>query len=175
MKVADLTDLALDYWVARSLHDFVREIHFTDSGRTVSIRGNDRGRPWDGRFTPSTSWEAASVVLERARHIDVKERLRNGAVHCVAEFDADRDDAGIHSGNHGSARAGEAHGESFRIALLRAFVASRFGDTVDDVLRQSQALFGVRAEPVGEQTAMNVVEDPPVPDGRIGDIKSVPR
>ena len=26
MKVADLTGLALDYWVARSLHDFVREV-----------------------------------------------------------------------------------------------------------------------------------------------------
>ena len=47
MNVADLSDLALDYWVARSLHDFVREIYFTDSGRVVSIRGNDRGRPWD--------------------------------------------------------------------------------------------------------------------------------
>jgi uncharacterized protein DUF2591 len=171
MKVADLTGLALDYWVARSLHDFVREIHFTDSGRTVSIRGNDRGRPWDGRFTPSTSWDAASVVLERVRRIDVRERLRNGAVHCVAEFDAERDDAG----GRNSERATEGRGESLRIALLRAFVASRFGDTVDDVLRQSQALFGARAEPVGEQTAMNVVEDPPVPDGRIGDIKSVPR
>ena len=63
MNVADLTGVALDYWVARSLHDFVREIYFTDSGRVVSIRGNDRGHPWDGRFTPSTSWEAAAVVL----------------------------------------------------------------------------------------------------------------
>ena len=54
MNVADLTGVALDYWVARSLHDFVREIHFTDSGETVSIRGSDRGRPWDGRFMPST-------------------------------------------------------------------------------------------------------------------------
>lgn len=171
MKVADLTGLSLDYWVARSLHDFVREIHFTDSGRTVSIRGNDRGRPWDGRFTPSTSWDAASVVLERARGIEVRERLRNGAVHCVAEFDGERDDAGGSSDDH----AAEGRGESLRIALLRAFVASRFGDTVDEVLRQSQALFGARAEPVGEQMAMNVVADPPAPDGRIGDIKSVPR
>jgi hypothetical protein len=170
MKVADLTGVALDYWVARSLHDFVREIHFTDSGRTVSIRGNDRGRPWDGRFTPSTSWDAASVVLERARRLDVRERLRNGAVHCVAEFDDARDGVGGSSG-----RAAEGRGESLRIALLRAFVANRFGDTVDDVLRQSQALVGGRAEPVGEQTAMSAVEDPPVPDGRIGDIKSVPR
>jgi hypothetical protein len=171
MKVADLTGLALDYWVARSLHDFVREIHFTDSGRTVSIRGNDRGRPWDGRFTPSTSWDAAAVVLERVRRIDVRERQRSGAVYCVVEFERDRDDAD--GGNDG--RTAQAQGESLRIALLRAFVASRFGETVDDVLRQSQALFGARAEPVGEQTAMNVAADPPMPDGRIGDIKSVPR
>lgn len=46
MNVANLSGIELDYWVARSLHDFVREIHFTDSGETVSIRGNDRGRPW---------------------------------------------------------------------------------------------------------------------------------
>ena len=78
MNVADLSDLALDYWVARSLHDFVREIYFTDSGRVVSIRGNDRGRPWDGRFTPSTSWEAAAVVLERAQRLEVRERTRDG-------------------------------------------------------------------------------------------------
>jgi uncharacterized protein DUF2591 len=171
MNVADLTGLALDYWVARSLHDFVREIHFTDSGRTVSIRGNDRGRPWDGRFMPSTSWEVAAVVLERAQRIEVRERSRSGAVHCVAEFDG----AGEEGGRDGLRQGVEARGESLRIALLRAFVASRFGDTVDDVLRQSQALFGTRAEPVGEQSATNAVDDPPMPDAQIGDIKSAPR
>jgi hypothetical protein len=114
-------------------------------------------------LTPSTSWEVAAVVLERARRFEVRERARSGAVHCVAEFDG------------GDRQAVQAHGESMRIALLRAFVASRFGDTVDDVLRQSQALFGVRAEPVGEQTGMNAVDDPPMPDAQIGDIKSAPR
>ncbi|CAB3765420.1 phage protein NinX family protein [Paraburkholderia humisilvae] len=167
MNVADLSGLALDYWVARSLHDFVREIHFTDSGRTVSIRGNVWGRPWDGRFTPSTSWEVAAVVFDRARRIEVRERLRSGAVHCVAEFEGDDDMDGQ--------RVAQARGESLRIAMLRAFVASRFGDTVDDVLRQSQALFGMRAEPVGEQTAMSAIDDPPMPDAQIGDIKSAPR
>ena len=87
MNVADLTGVALDYWVARSLHDFVREIYFTDSGETVSIRGNDRGRPWDGRFTPSASWEAAAAVLERAQRLEVRERTDHGAAHCIAEFE----------------------------------------------------------------------------------------
>jgi hypothetical protein len=162
MNVADLSELALDYWVARSLHDFVREIHFTDSGRVVSIRGNDRGRPWDGRFTPSKSWEAAAVVLERAQRLEVRERTREGAAHCVAEFD----------GGH---RTVSSHGDSLRTALLRAFVISQFGDTVDDVLRQSQALFGTRARPIGEQSAVGVSNDQPKPDGEIGDIKSAPR
>ncbi len=162
MNVEDLTGLALDYWVARSLHDFIREIHFTDSGRTVSIRGSDRGRTWDGRFTPATSWEAAAVVLERAQRLEIRERTRNGAAHCVAEFD----------GGH---RTVDARGESLRIALLRAFVSSRFGDAVDDVLMQSQALVGARAERIGEQTAVRIVEDPPTPDGQIGDIQSAPR
>lgn len=162
MNVADLTDIALDYWVARGLHDFVREIHFTDSGRTVAVRGNDRGRPWDGRFAPSTSWEAAAVVLERAQRLELRERAHPGVVHCVADFE----------GGH---RTVEGRGDSLRTALLRAFVASRFGETVEDVLRQSQALIGTRAEPISEQTASTSFEDVPSPDGQIGDIKSAPR
>ncbi|TDY23917.1 uncharacterized protein DUF2591 [Paraburkholderia sp. BL6665CI2N2] len=162
MNVADLNGLALDYWVARSLHDFVREIHFTDSGETVSIRGNDRGRPWDGRFTPSTSWEAAAAVLERAQRLEVRERTALGAAHCVAEFE----------GGH---RTVEGRGDSLRVALLRAFVESRFGDTVGDVLREAQVVSGEHAQPIGEQTAGSSFVDLPSPDGQIGDIQSPPR
>ena len=162
MNVADLNGVALDYWVARSLHDFVREIYFTDSGETVSIRGNDRGRPWDGRFTPSTSWEAASAVLERAQRLEVRERTVGGGAYCVAEFE-------------GAHRTVEGRGDSLRVALLRAFVASRFGDRVNDVLREPQALSGERARLIGEQAAAGFVEDVPSPDGRIGDIQSPPR
>jgi hypothetical protein len=162
MNVADLDGVALDYWVARSLHDFVREIYFTDSGETVSIRGNDGGRPWDGRFTPSTSWEAAGAVLERAQRLEVRERTEGGAAHCVAEF-------------RGGHRTVEGRGDSLRVALLRAFVASRFGDSVDDVRREPQALTGDKIRLIGEQTAGGVVEDMPSPDGRIGDIQSPPR
>jgi len=161
MNVADLNGVALDYWVARSLHDFVREIYFTDSGEIVAIRGNDRGRPWDGRFTPSTSWETAVVVLERARRLDVREQGEAGAV-CVAEF----------QGGHGAA---QGRGESLRTALLRAFVASHFGVTVSDVLRETQALTGARAVAISEQTVGGFVEDLPRPDGQIGDIQSSPR
>ncbi|MCC8395133.1 DUF2591 domain-containing protein [Paraburkholderia sp. MMS20-SJTR3] len=161
MNVADLTGVALDYWVARSLHDFVREIYFTDSGETVSIRGNDRGRPWDGRFTPSASWATAAVVLERVRRLDVREQNERGAV-CVAEFEGGRG-------------AAEARGESLRIAMLRAFVASHFGAVVDDVLRERQALNGMTVETISEQTVGGVVEDLPRPDGQIGDIQSPPR
>lgn len=83
--------------------------------------------------------------------------------HCVADFE----------GGH---RTVEGRGESLRVALLRAFVASRFGDTVDDLLRQAQALVGLRAEPIGEQTAgPPIARDMPKPDGQIGDIQSAPR
>jgi hypothetical protein len=162
MNVANLSGIELDYWVARSLHDFVREIHFTDSGETVSIRGNDRGRPWDGRFTPSSSWEAAGVVLERAQRLEVREHVSRQPAHCVAEFE----------GGH---RTVEGRGDSLRVALLRAFVASRFGDAVDDMLRQAQSLVGLRAEPIGEQTGGPAPRDMPKPDGEIGDIQSQPR
>jgi hypothetical protein len=165
VNVADLTGLALDYWVARSLHDFVREIHFTDSGETVAIRGNDRGRLWDGRFTPSTSWEAAAAVLERAQRLEVRERTSQGAAFCVADFE-------------GSHRTVEARGESLRIALLRAFVESRFGATVADVLHEAQALNGEHARAIGETAVGDMggtFVDVPSPDGQIGDIQSAPR
>jgi hypothetical protein len=162
MNVAELTGVALDYWVARSLHDFVREIRFTDSGETVSIRGIDRGRPWDGRFTPSTSWEAAAAVLERAQRLEVRERTGHGIAHCIAEFE-------------GGQRSVEGRGDSLRVALLRAFVESRFGSRVDEVLREAQALSGEHAAPIGEESARGAFEDVPSPDGQIGDIQSAPR
>ncbi|MCP3713884.1 MULTISPECIES: phage protein NinX family protein [unclassified Paraburkholderia] len=160
MNVAELTGLALDYWVARSLPDFVREIYFTDSGETVAVRGNDRGRPWDGRFMPTDSWEAAGVVLDRARRVE----LRGGEpASCVAEFEGE------------SGAVLEAYGETTREALLRAFVASRFGKTVGQMLRQPQALLGMGMEPVGEPSAIGDVEDLPRPDAQIGDIGTPPR
>lgn len=162
MNVADLTGITLDYWVARGLTDFVREIYFTDSGAKVAVRGNDRGKPWDGRFTPSTSWEAAGVVLERAKRFEVRERAAGEPVHCVAEFD-------------GSDEVVQALGDSVRIALLRAFVVCRFGESVGEMLRHPQVLFGDRIEPVAEPSAIGDVADVPAPDGRIGDIGSPPR
>jgi hypothetical protein len=162
MKVADLDGMALDYWVARSLHDFVREIYFTDSGETVAIRGNDHGRPWDGRFTPSSTWETAAVVLERAQRFEVRESSHRGTAHCAAQFE----------GGNGMV---EGRGESLRIALLRAFVTSQFGETVDNVLHQAQSLIGVRAHTADEQTISDSYEELPAPDGQIGDIQTQPR
>jgi hypothetical protein len=162
MQTSDLEGPALDYWVARGLHEFIREIHFTDSGETLSIRGNDRGKPWDGRFLPSTSWEAASVVLERACRLEMSDHGR-GEVVCTATF-----------GKEGESV--EGRGASLRIALLRAFVRHAFGESVDDdFLRRPQTLLGARAEAIGEQSAVASVEDIPAPDGRIGDIGSAPR
>ncbi|WP_244827355.1 phage protein NinX family protein [Caballeronia sp. TF1N1] len=162
MQTSDLDGQALDYWVARGLHDFIREIHFTDSGQTLSIRGNDRGRPWDGRFLPSTSWEAASVVLERACRLEMSDHGR-GEVVCSVSFGKDADTR-------------EGRGPSLRVALLRAFVRHSFGDTVDDEFpHRSQMLMGERAEAIGEPSAVASVEDLPIPDERIGDIGSLPR
>ena len=164
MKVADLEGLALDYWVARSLHDFVREIHFTDSGETVAIRGNDRGRPWDGRFKPTTSWDAAAAVMERARRLEMRAPSEEGTAHCVAEFEGGR-----------GADAVEGRGDSVRVALLRAFVESRFGDSVGEMLHESQMLVGQTARRIAEATAGDSFEEIPSPDGNIGDIQSPPR
>ena len=89
MQTSDLEGPALDYWVARSLHDFIREIHFTDSGETLSIRGNDRGNRGMARFLPSTSWEAASVVLERACRLEMSDHGRGGW-HIASRYSARR-------------------------------------------------------------------------------------
>ncbi|SAK59095.1 hypothetical protein AWB75_02401 [Caballeronia catudaia] len=162
MNTSDLEGPALDYWVARGLHEFIREIHFTDSGETLSIRGNDRGKPWDGRFLPSTSWEAASVVLERACKLEMQDHGR-GEVVCAVTFGKDGESV-------------EGRGPSLRIALLRAFVRHAFGDTVEDeYLRRPQSLLGARAEPIGESSAIASVEDVPSPGRHIGDISPVPR
>jgi hypothetical protein len=162
MNTSDLDSPALDYWVARGLHEFIREIHFTDSGETLSIRGNDRGKPWDGRFLPSASWEAASVVLERACKLEMSDHGR-GEVICTVSF-----------GKEG--KAVEGRGPSLRIALLRAFVRHTFGDTVEDeFLRRPQSLMGDRAEPIEEASAVASVEDVPSPNRHIGDISPVPR
>ncbi|WP_322094546.1 phage protein NinX family protein [Paraburkholderia bannensis] len=162
MNVADLTGLELDYWVARSLPDFVREIYFTDSGETVAVRGNDRGKPWDGRFEPSTSWDAAGVVLDRARRVELRERREGEPAFCAAEF-------------VGSHHVAEAGGATTREALLRAFVKSRFGDVVEAMLRQPQALTGIDSELAAEPSDVGDVEDLPRPDAQIGDIGSPPR
>ena len=161
MNVADITGITLDYWVARSLHDFVREIYFIDSGTRVAVRGNDRGRPWDGRFMPTASWEAAGAVFDRTERLESRDSGA-GQARCVAEF----------AGGRGPV---EAQGETLREALLRAFVMSRFGATVPEMLRQPQALNGLEAELVSEPSAVGNVEDLPHPDARIGDIGAPPR
>jgi hypothetical protein len=165
MKVADLTGISLDYWVARGLHEFVREIYFTDSGTKVAVRGNVLGRPWDGRFTPSTSWEAAGVVLDLAQRFELRERRGGEQAFCAAEFE----------GGEGGHRLVQAHGDTVRVALLRAFVKNRFGDTVTEMVRQPQVLNGPRAELVGEPGMVGDVEDLPRPDAQIGDIGTAPR
>lgn len=162
MNVADLDGMVLDYWVARSLHDFVREIYFTDSGETVAIRGNDRGRAWDGRFTPSTSWEAAGAVMERAQRLETRKATDSDTAYCVAMFE-------------GSHRTAEGRGDSLRLALLRAFVGSRFGASVGEMFREPQVLTGDLAHRIGEPAPDGSVDDVPSPDGQIGDIQSPPR
>ena len=157
-SVSKLAGAELDYWVARALHECVSEISFADDPGTVFIKGYDRGRDWNGRFAPSSSWAAASLVLDRTRRLQLDV---NGAsaVHCVAEF----------SGNAGNF---EADGISAREALLRAFVKSRFGDQVGANAGGGARLDGASlAEPVVELTRGAT----PAPEGEPADIRSLPR
>ena len=98
------------------------------------------------------------MVLERATRVELRE---GEPASCVAEFE--------------NGRPIEARGETAREALLRAFVASRFGETVGEMLRQPQVLIGMGMEPAAEPSAIGDVEDLPHPGAQIGDIGTPPR
>ncbi|MEM5331256.1 phage protein NinX family protein [Paraburkholderia sp. JHI2823] len=157
-SVSKLAGAELDYWVARALHECASEISFADDPGSVFIKGYDRGGDWNGRFAPSSSWAAASLVLDRTRRLQIDVNAAS-AVHCVAEF-------------AGSTGNFEADGISAREALLRAFVKSRFGDHVG-------ANLGGRARPDGASLAEPVIGltrgATPAPEGERGDIRSLPR
>jgi Protein of unknown function (DUF2591) len=172
MKVSELEGRALDYWCARALVGDDGEISFVEVEPTVVVTvagiGEARGFPkLDERFTPTDDWRDAGSLIELAS--DVRLTVgEDGSAHCRATFE-------------GATLEGrpaiEAGGPGARIALARAFVVARFGETVDDDYPKSP--HAVRRGVVVPADAGGVVptfeDDRERSTGETGDIRSVPR
>ncbi len=166
MKTSELEGCTLDYWCARALVDDAEEIVFAQVEPSVVVTlTHDTLRKLAQPFSPSRDWTDAVEVLERAQALRWL-RSEQGA-HCWARFGAS------------DASAAEAEAAHPRIALLRAFVRARFGDSV---ARPPVGPHAVRQGNVHPYDAGGV---PPTYGGdagaagaagsEIGDIRSVPR
>lgn len=160
MRTNELEGRPLDYWCARALVDDNEEVIFAEvEPRVVVTLTHDALRKLAQPFCPSDEWSDAVTALERA---DELQWIRTGqGVHCRVRF--------------GDGMPTEADGAHPRVALLRAFVQARFGDSVEAPPAMPHA---VRHGKVRAYDAGGV---PPTYDesagagSEIGDIRSVPR
>jgi hypothetical protein len=114
MKTANLTGALLDYWVAQGLGLCPTLGHLPGMGDICRAHLLARGEY--GPFMPSTDWALGGPIIERGQ-FDIEFYARN-------EWGARR-------------RAGDRpneYGKTPLIAAMRAYVASKFGDTVPDDL-----------------------------------------
>lgn len=122
MKTCELKGAALDWAVA-----VVENLQFNE-GRVVVVRRQEPtlpawierenapgSAPHYHRFTPSTDWAQGGPIIER-------ERINMLWVY------ADTARATIHKGGHVWCFA---NGETFLVAAMRCYVASKLGDEID--------------------------------------------
>ena len=119
MKTAELIDTDLDYWVARAIgHNVSRGT----SGFTV-LDWQRPGSPVRGNpFQPSTSWAQAGPIIEQAK-IDIGPRPLGGWHAAIYDWSAPAGERW---------KAQKVGGETPLVAAMRAFVASKFGEEVED-------------------------------------------
>jgi hypothetical protein len=111
MKVSELSGALLDYWVARA-NGWTRK-----AGAWVDSQGVEQYAP-AVCYDPSHAWELAGPIIERE------------SIDLVA-WDAQMDMAWCGARKVGD-RTIKTFGPTPRIAAMRSFVASKFGDTVPD-------------------------------------------
>jgi hypothetical protein len=104
MKVSELKDELLDYWVAKA--NDVTEVRVLDAHCLVNHA------PWE----PSTDWSQGGPIIER-EGINLSHSLEAGSEHCTAY---------MRSGRY------RQRGLTPLIAAMRCYVASKFGDEVTD-------------------------------------------
>jgi len=124
MRVAELTGALLDYWVARATGKGCwdwsdgTKVTFADWQKHPSLHG--RFTQYSvGAFRPSELWEHGGPIIDQnGIYFEPSNYERDGKV--FAYVDVDR------------FIVAEAYGETRLISAMRAYVASKFGDTVPD-------------------------------------------
>lgn len=107
MKVSELNGALLDYWVAKA--EGKDSPWFKNEVFGCVVKGK--------RYSPSTDWSQGGPIIEREKIM---------LVPPSEDFDGEL---------WGASSADESimvTGESLLIAAMRCYVASKFGDTVDD-------------------------------------------
>jgi hypothetical protein len=160
MKVSELEGNALDYWCARALVDDQEEVVFIRTEPTIVVTlTHGAMRKLVQPFSPAADWADAIEVLERASDLQWT-RGEHGA-RCTVRFDR--------------AAQTEAEGPNPRVALLRAFVQSRFGDSVERYPATPHAVHQGRTRPYDAGGVPPTYGDVAGTDAEIGNIRSVPR
>lgn len=129
MKVTELSGAMLDYWVARA--NGWRRANFGAKQNVL----DEAGEWWSKRddvvltvevaeYTPSFDWSQGGPIIDRER-INVCEPDHSFGAHGAET----RDWCAFFSRANGCMQ----HGPTPLIAAMRAYVASKFGDTVEDI------------------------------------------
>ncbi|MGN6231134.1 MAG: phage protein NinX family protein [Trinickia sp.] len=160
MKTSELEGCALDYWCARALVDDDEEIAFIQVEPSIVVTfTHGTLRKLAQPFSPSSEWGEALEIVERAQEL----RWIRGEqdTHCWVRFDG--------SAPH------EGHAAHPRIALLRAFVQVRFGETVEPYPRAPHAVLAGKVHAYDAGGVPPSYGDNAGADSEIGNIRSVPR
>lgn len=121
-QVSELVGAELDYWTAKA------EGMIADrSGRVLMLRVGDSflgyiddARDFVPQYSPSTNWAQGGRIIERER------------ISVVLDYDEKNWLAGL----YGQWGIMSRSSETPLIAAMRCFVASKFGNTVNDVLQE---------------------------------------
>jgi hypothetical protein len=125
MKVSELTGEALDYWVARAANIAIKR-------RADGFLYTDEDHP--KLWQPSNFWDTAGPIIERER-IGIFEGAQwpePGTPPAQWVWYACVDGAPNYGTNLESYDHPTVSGPTPRIAAMRAFVASKFGEEVPD-------------------------------------------
>ncbi|PMS14389.1 DUF2591 domain-containing protein [Trinickia dabaoshanensis] len=160
MNTSELQGCELDYWCARALVDGDELIEFIQVEPSVVVTLTHGAlRKLAQPFSPAGEWSDALEVLERAQELQWK-RDERGA-HCKVRFEG--------------ADSSEADAEHPRVALLRAFVLARFGQTVGDRPTMPHAVREGKVSPYDAGGVPPTYGDNVGAGDEIGNIRSVPR
>jgi hypothetical protein len=109
MKTSELTGALLDYWVARAEGESAEIQTYGDKDMCVIFCRE---------FSPSTDWAQGGPIIERERIQLEFHQWHKAAPWCALK--------------HSNAPSYDERGPTPLVAAMRAYVASKFGDEVQD-------------------------------------------